>query len=129
MPRLLVLGLLLLAPACASARSGAGDALPSWNDGPSKRAIVDFVARVTDADGPDFVPAAQRIATFDNDGTLWSEQPVYFQLASSRWTGSVSTGSAASRVEAETQPFKACAGRRLRGTFAADRRGGDLRAA
>lgn len=81
MPRLIVLGLALLVPACSSLRSGpAGDALPSWNDGPAKRAIVDFVARVTDADGPDFVPPSERIATFDNDGTLWSEQPLYFQL-------------------------------------------------
>ena len=54
--------------------------LPSWNDGPTKDAIVDFVARVTDPSGPDFVPAAERIATFDNDGTLWSEKPLYFQL-------------------------------------------------
>ena len=62
-----------------SARA-AGDALPSWNDGPAKAAIVDFVARVTKEGGPDFVPAAERIATFDNDGTLWSEQPLYFQF-------------------------------------------------
>jgi hypothetical protein len=56
------------------------DALRSWNDGPSKRAIVDFVAKVT-REGRDFVPVAERIAVFDNDGTLWSEQPMYFQLA------------------------------------------------
>jgi phosphoglycolate phosphatase-like HAD superfamily hydrolase len=59
----------------------AGDPLPSWNDGASKNAISDFVSRVTKEGGPDFVPAADRIATFDNDGTLWSEQPVYFQIA------------------------------------------------
>ena len=53
--------------------------LPSWNDGPSKQAIVDFVARVTDPASPDHVPPAERIAVFDNDGTLWSEQPMYFQ--------------------------------------------------
>jgi len=47
------------------------DPLPSWNDVPSKRAITDFVARVTRQGGPDFVPSAERIATFDNDGTLW----------------------------------------------------------
>jgi phosphoglycolate phosphatase-like HAD superfamily hydrolase len=57
------------------------DPLPSWNDGPNKRAIVDFVSRVTKEGGPDFVPVPQRIATFDNDGTLWSEQPIYFQFA------------------------------------------------
>jgi phosphoglycolate phosphatase-like HAD superfamily hydrolase len=57
------------------------DALPSWNDGAAKTAIVDFVARVTTAGGPDYVAPEERIATFDNDGTLWSEQPLYFQLA------------------------------------------------
>jgi phosphoglycolate phosphatase-like HAD superfamily hydrolase len=57
------------------------DPLPSWNDGPAKQAIVDFVTKVTTEGGPDFVPAPERIATFDNDGTLWAEQPVYFQFA------------------------------------------------
>jgi phosphoglycolate phosphatase-like HAD superfamily hydrolase len=60
---------------------GQSDPLPSWNDGPAKQAIVAFVARVTAQSGGDFVPIGQRIATFDNDGTLWSEQPVYFQFA------------------------------------------------
>lgn len=55
------------------------DPLPSWNEGPTKSAIVDFVTRTTTSGGPDFVPVEDRIATFDNDGTLWSEQPVYFQ--------------------------------------------------
>jgi len=57
------------------------DALPSWNDGPAKTSIVNFVARVITQGGPDFVPAEQRTATFDNDGTLWCEQPMYVQLA------------------------------------------------
>ncbi|SNT11986.1 Phosphoserine phosphatase [Tardiphaga sp. OK246] len=57
------------------------DPLPSWNDGPPKKAIIDFVTRVTTQGGPDFVPSAERVATFDNDGTLWPEQPVYFQMA------------------------------------------------
>ncbi len=56
------------------------DALPSWNEGVAKKSIVDFVARVTREGGPDFVPPSERIATFDNDGTLWSEKPVPFQL-------------------------------------------------
>jgi len=56
------------------------DPLPSWNEGTAKQSIVDFVARVTDPVSPAFVPEAERIATFDNDGTLWSEQPAYFQL-------------------------------------------------
>ncbi|MGY3691068.1 phosphoglycolate phosphatase-like HAD superfamily hydrolase [Bradyrhizobium sp. USDA 3240] len=57
------------------------DPLPSWNDGAAKQAITSFVARVTTQGGADFVPPAERIATFDNDGTLWTEQPFYFQLA------------------------------------------------
>jgi phosphoglycolate phosphatase-like HAD superfamily hydrolase len=56
------------------------DPLPSWNDGSSKQAIVEFVAKVTRQGGPDFVTPADRIATFDNDGTLWAEQPLYFQF-------------------------------------------------
>lgn len=55
--------------------------LPSWNAGPARDAIVEFVARVTDESQPDFVPESERIAVFDNDGTLWAEQPIYFQLA------------------------------------------------
>ncbi len=57
------------------------DPLPSWNDGTTKQAIVEFVARVTRQGGADFVPPPERIATFDNDGTLWAEHPMYFQLA------------------------------------------------
>jgi len=60
--------------------SRAANPLPSWNDGPAKKSIVEFVAKVTKPDSTDFVPVAERIATFDNDGTLWAEQPMYFQL-------------------------------------------------
>lgn len=56
------------------------DPLPSWNDGRVKQSITEFVARVTTADSPDFVPVEDRIATFDNDGTLWVEQPTYNQV-------------------------------------------------
>jgi phosphoserine phosphatase len=56
------------------------DPLPSWNDAGAKPAIVGFIKRVTSKGGPDFVPVASRIAVFDNDGTLWAEQPVYFQF-------------------------------------------------
>jgi haloacid dehalogenase-like hydrolase len=56
-------------------------ALPSWNDGKSKQSIVEFVKRVTTKGAKDFVQPAERIAVFDNDGTLWAEQPIYFQLA------------------------------------------------
>ena len=58
----------------------AADPLPSWNDTATKKAIITFVESVTTKGSPDFVPPAERIATFDNDGTLWSEKPVYFQL-------------------------------------------------
>ncbi len=58
----------------------AQDPLPSWNDTASKKAIVAFVEKVTKEGSPDFVPPNERIATFDNDGTLWAEQPLYFQL-------------------------------------------------
>ena len=105
--------------ACATPKGGpsaAGTSLPSgtdfaglesWNDGPARQEIVAFVARVTDPASPEFVPEAERIATFDNDGTLWSEKPLYFQLLF-----------AIDRVRElapehpewrETQPFKACA--------------------
>ncbi len=68
----------LLRPIPALAQT---DALPSWNDGPAKTSIIDFVGRVTTQGGADFIPVEQRIATFDNDGTLWCEQPMYVQLA------------------------------------------------
>jgi phosphoserine phosphatase len=60
--------------------AGETDPLPSWNDGPTKEAIVSFVEKVTEAGGADYVPPEDRIATFDNDGNLWAEKPVYFQL-------------------------------------------------
>ena len=56
------------------------DSLPSWNDGKAKQSIIEFVAKVTEKGSPDFVPPAERIAVFDNDGTLWAEQPMYFQV-------------------------------------------------
>jgi haloacid dehalogenase-like hydrolase/2'-5' RNA ligase superfamily len=59
--------------------SQAADPLPSWNDGPARRSIVEFVATVTKPGSLEFVPIAERIALFDNDGTLWAEQPIFFQ--------------------------------------------------
>lgn len=70
--------LLVLLPLPVNAQT---DPLPSWNDGAVKTSITDFVARVTRKGGPDFVAVPERIATFDNDGTLWTEQPYYVQLA------------------------------------------------
>jgi phosphoglycolate phosphatase-like HAD superfamily hydrolase len=90
MRTILVLVMVVAAAACggnqapqqpSAAAQAAVDPLPSWNAGPSKTAITGFVARVTREGGPEFVPAASRLAVFDNDGTLWAEQPIYFQLA------------------------------------------------
>jgi hypothetical protein len=74
-----VAALLALGASCITAQA-ARDPLPSWNDGPAKQAIVDFVRATTVKGSPKFVPPAERIATFDNDGTLWCEQPMYFQF-------------------------------------------------
>ena len=69
----------LVAAALALPAFAQDDPLPSWNDGPTKQAIVDFVTAATTEGGPGFIAPGDRIATFDNDGTLWSEQPMYFQ--------------------------------------------------
>ncbi len=66
---------------CATSSDDAGDPLGSWNDGATRQSIVQFVESVTDAASPAFVAPPERIAVFDNDGTLWAEQPMYFQLA------------------------------------------------
>jgi len=71
-----VAAVVLFVPALVRAQ----DLLPSWNEGPAKKSIADFVARVTAEGSPDFVKPAERIAVFDNDGTLWCEQPMYFQF-------------------------------------------------
>jgi hypothetical protein len=68
-----------LLPTLAEAPS-ATETLPSWNEGPAKQAIVDFVKATTDKSSPDFVPPEERIATFDQDGTLWVEHPMYSQV-------------------------------------------------
>ena len=74
-------GMVLLAALLVFGQARAQtDPLPSWNDGPAKQAIVDFVRATTDKAGPKFVPPEARIATFDNDGTLWVEQPIYTQV-------------------------------------------------
>lgn len=89
-PLALAVALAVVGLGCAPQAPPAGDStataavaapLPSWNDGVAKEEITGFVAAVCDPQSPDFVPEAERIAAFDNDGTLWSEQPMYFQLA------------------------------------------------
>jgi hypothetical protein len=98
----LVSGFAIRAAGNAHAQS---DPLPSWNDGATKKSITDFVARVTAQGGPDFVPADQRIATFDNDGTLWIEQPMYVQFAFI--LDRVKALAPQNPAWATTQPFKA----------------------
>jgi len=82
-PVLVVLSLLVFGfnPVRQNKITAPPDPLPSWNGGISKTTIIDFVTKTTKKDGKDFIPVADRIACFDNDGTLWSEQPMYFQLA------------------------------------------------
>ena len=79
MKRKLFISVMVLLLGCAQLVSAA-DPLPSWNDTDTKQAIITFVEKVTKAGSSDFVPLPERIATFDNDGTLWCEQPMYFQL-------------------------------------------------
>jgi len=76
-----ILWFFLLSFTVVVAHARSTDPLPSWNSGPAKSAIVQFVKNITKKGGPDFVPPSERIATFDNDGTLWCEQPMYVQLA------------------------------------------------
>src|SRR5580693_1351857 len=75
-------GGLVPSPAAAQAPKPVGvDPLPSWNEGAAKAAIRDFVARTTGEHSPEYLPPVERIAVFDNDGTLWPEDPVPFELA------------------------------------------------
>jgi haloacid dehalogenase-like hydrolase len=109
-------GLPFLRPAQAQT-----DPLPSWNDGPNKKAITDFVARVTQQGGPDFVPPPERIATFDNDGTLWVEHPMYTQLAFI--LDRVKVLAPQHPEWATTQPFKAVLDGDMKTLMAAGERG------
>jgi hypothetical protein len=95
------------------------DPLPSWNASASKDAIIHFVKRATDEGGPDYIPPERRIATFDNDGTLWVEQPAYVEAV---YTLDRIKALAPQHPEwAETEPFKSV----LAGDFAALARRGD----
>ncbi len=78
-PRVLFVAAIIGAVAFTSAVTRAADPLPSWNDTGPKQAIIAFVENVTAEGSPEFVPPAERIAVFDNDGCLWAEQPMYFQ--------------------------------------------------
>src|SRR5688572_28537594 len=122
-PFLAAVCLALLCALLLSARSlsVADDPLPSWNDGAAKTAITDFVAKVTKQGSPDFVAVPERIAVFDNDGTLWCEQPIYVQFAF-----------ALDRVKAlapehpewkEKEPFKSIAAGDMKGFAATGEKG------
>jgi phosphoserine phosphatase len=109
------------APVCQAQDKRAADPLPSWNDGPSKTAILDFVDRVTHKDSKAYIAPSERIAVFDNDGTLWCEQPMYVQLAF-----------ALDRVKAladrhpqwkEKEPFKSALGGDYKGVAASGEKG------
>lgn len=76
----LLVAALLAVVAFSATLARAADPLPSWNDGPAKQSILTFVEQVTTPGSPDFVPVPERIAVYDNDGTLWSEQPVPVQF-------------------------------------------------
>ncbi len=75
-----VVGMALVIASAFATAARAADPLPSWNDGKARQSIVAFVAKVSTPGSPDFVPVPERIAVFDNDGTLWSEQPMPVQL-------------------------------------------------
>ena len=78
--RSLLIAAAALLAACAQLGPAASDPLPSWNEGPARQALVEFVRKTTDAASPQFVAPAERVATFDQDGTLWVEQPMYAQV-------------------------------------------------
>jgi phosphoserine phosphatase len=114
----LAFAMLLAVSSIAGAQS---DPLPSWNDGANKRAIINFVNNVTKEGAPHFVPVPQRIATFDNDGTLWSEQPVYFQFA---FALDQVKAVAPKHPEWKTQePFKSVLAGDMKGAFASGEKG------
>ncbi|SMQ24005.1 Phosphoserine phosphatase [Pseudomonas helmanticensis] len=98
-------GLALLFSLALPLLAQASEPLPSWNDGPAKKSIIEFVQTVTDQSSKDFVKPAERIAVFDNDGTLWSEQPMYFELLFA--LDEVKRTAAQHPEWKTTQPFKA----------------------
>lgn len=115
--RLWIAGLMLF----VTANTLAQGFLPSWNEGPSKQALLSFIEKTTTQGSPDFVPVSERIAVFDNDGTLWSEQPIYVQLA---FTMDRIKALAVKHPEWKTtQPFKAVLENDLKGVLASGHKG------
>ncbi len=99
----------------------ADDPLPSWNDGPAKQAILAFVDKTTREGSPDFVPPELRIATFDNDGTLWVEQPIYTQVAFA--LDRVMTMAPEHPEWKDEEPFKSILGGDLKAALASGKEG------
>jgi phosphoglycolate phosphatase-like HAD superfamily hydrolase len=99
-----------------SSLATAADPLPSWTEGRAKQSIVDFVQRVTSPGGKDFVPEPERVAVFDNDGTLWAEQPFYFQLVFA--LDRVKALAAKHPEWKEKEPFKSALAGDLKGVLA-----------
>ncbi|MDB5379993.1 MAG: haloacid dehalogenase [Rubritepida sp.] len=97
--------LALVAASDASAQNAQRDPLPSWRDGPTKRAIFALIRQSVRLGTPDFIPPAERVAVFDNDGTLWVEQPIYTQLSFA--LDRLRTMAQQDPSLAERQPFKA----------------------
>ncbi|MBX3411388.1 MAG: haloacid dehalogenase-like hydrolase [Pirellulales bacterium] len=111
----------LLVLAIQFTRGMAQQPLLSWNESPRKQAILDFVARVTREGGPDYVAPSDRIATFDNDGTLWSEMPIYFQFEFALYRV---RGLAPQHPEWKTQePFKSALEGNVKGMLAGGEKG------
>jgi len=98
-------GLVTAAVIALVATQAVAEPLSSWNEGPAKQSIIDFVAEVSTPDSPNYVPPPERIAVFDNDGTLWAEQPIYFQLIFA--LDRVKALAPGYPEWANTQPFKA----------------------
>jgi len=114
-------GLLVAFLLCGLAQAQGAGVLPSWNDGPVKARIIAFVQAVTDPGSSDFVAPADRVAVFDNDGTLWSEQPMYFQLA---FAVDRAKAMVASKPELAQNPvFKAAASGDMRALAASGNKG------
>jgi phosphoglycolate phosphatase-like HAD superfamily hydrolase len=97
------------------------DPLPSWANGPVKSSITDFVERIGDEDGKDFIDDYDRIAVFDNDGTLWAEQPIYFQFAFA--IDRVKASAPQHPEWATTEPFKSVLADNVPGILAAGEKG------
>ena len=115
-----IISLLVFLSFATAAVAKSTDPLPSWNNGPAKTAIMQFVKSVTKKGGSDFVPPAERIATFDNDGTLWSEQPtaqLIFAL------DRVKTEASKHPEWKDTEPFKSVLANDMKGVMATDEHG------